>query len=89
MALLIDLVNQLKRSGTAIIFSSHNMKNVADVSDRLLMIVNGQRKLYGPIIQLQGQMARKKVYLEGPLTRLPPLTFRASNASTTNTRARC
>lgn len=49
VALLIDLVNQLKRSGTAIIFSSQNMKNVADVSDRLLMIVNGQRKLYGPI----------------------------------------
>lgn len=75
MALLIDLVNQLKRSGTAIIFSSHNMKNVADVSDRLLMIVNGQRKLYGPIIQLQGQMASKKVYLEGTFDQVAPTDF--------------
>ncbi|WP_396427491.1 ABC transporter ATP-binding protein [Limosilactobacillus fermentum] len=75
VALLIDLVNQLKRSGTAIIFSSHNMKNVADVSDRLLMIVNGQRKLYGPISQLQGQMTRKKVYLEGIFDQVAPTDF--------------
>ena len=47
--LLIETVKKLKVAGTAIIFSSHNMKNVAEVSDQLLMLVNGNQRLYGPI----------------------------------------
>ena len=45
--LLIETVKKLKAAGTAIIFSSHNMKNVAEVSDQLLMLVNGNQQLYG------------------------------------------
>ncbi|MPQ35529.1 ABC transporter ATP-binding protein [Limosilactobacillus fermentum] len=75
VSLLINLVNELKGEGVAIIFSSHNMKNVADVSDRLLMIVNGQRKLYGPISQLQSHFGRKKVYLEGLFDQVSPTEF--------------
>lgn len=75
IGLLIEVVNQLKQEGTAIIFSSHNMKNVSKVSDKLLMLVNGSRKLYGPISQIKSQFGKTKVYLEGVFNDLPLNTF--------------
>ncbi|MDO4455459.1 MAG: ATP-binding cassette domain-containing protein [Ligilactobacillus agilis] len=70
--LLINVIKELKQAGTAIIFSSHNMKNVSEVSDQLLMIVNGQQKLYGSINEIKGHFEKQKVYLEGVFSDLPP-----------------
>lgn len=63
--LLIETVKKLKAAGTAIIFSSHNMKNVAEVSDQLLMLVNGNQRLYGPIDEIRSRFGKTKIYLEG------------------------
>lgn len=63
--LLIKTVKKLKAAGTAIIFSSHNMKNVAEVSDQLLMLVNGNQRLYGPIDEIRSHFGKTKIYLEG------------------------
>ncbi|KRL72554.1 na abc transporter atpase component [Ligilactobacillus saerimneri DSM 16049] len=63
--LLIKVVLELKEQGTAIIFSSHNMKNVTAVSDKLLMLVNGRRRLYGSIAAIRNRYERKELYLEG------------------------
>ena len=63
--LLIETVKKLKKNGTAVIFSSHNMKNVAEVSDKILMIVNGKPRLYGPINEIRGRFGKTKIYLEG------------------------
>ena len=63
--LLIETVKKLKAAGTAIIFSSHNMKSVAEVSDQLLMLVNGNQRLYGPIDEIRSRLGKTKIYLEG------------------------
>lgn len=63
--LLVETVKKLKKNGTAVIFSSHNMKNVAEVSDKILMIVNGKPRLYGPINEVREKFGKTKIYLEG------------------------
>lgn len=65
IALLIKTIQNLKKEGAAIIFSSHNMKNVEAVSDKLMMLINGKRVLYGGIETIKQQFTRREVYLEG------------------------
>ena len=64
-----------KQDGVAVIFSSHNMNNVTAVSDKILMLVNGEQRLYGPINQIRSQFEKNKVYLEGIFDHLSPINF--------------
>lgn len=75
ISLLIKVVKQLKEEGTAVIFSSHNMNNVTEVSDKILMLVNGKQRLYGPINQIRSKFEKNKVYLEGIFDKLAPSDF--------------
>ena len=75
IGLLIKVVKQLKQDGVAVIFSSHNMNNVTAVSDKILMLVNGEQRLYGPINQIRSQFEKNKVYLEGIFDHLSPINF--------------
>ncbi|MBB1079643.1 ATP-binding cassette domain-containing protein [Limosilactobacillus sp. STM2_1] len=75
ISLLIKIVKQLKKEGTAVIFSSHNMNNVTEVSDKILMLVNGEQKLYGPVNQVRSKFEKNKVYLEGIFNTLSPSNF--------------
>ena len=75
ISLLIKVVKQLKKEGAAVIFSSHNMNNVTEVSDKILMLVNGEQKLYGPINQIRSKFAKNKVYLEGIFNEMQPTDF--------------
>lgn len=75
ISLLIKIVKQLKKEGTAVIFSSHNMNNVTEVSDKILMLVNGEQKLYGPMNQIRSKFEKDKVYLEGIFNNLQPTDF--------------
>lgn len=63
--ILLDVVTELKNKNISVIFSSHNMQNVEKVSDKVLMLVNGQRKLYGNINNVKSNFLSKKVYVEG------------------------
>ncbi|MEO5290824.1 ATP-binding cassette domain-containing protein [Limosilactobacillus sp. WILCCON 0050] len=65
IGLLIEIVKKLRQEGAAVIFSSHNMKNVSEVSDKILMLVDGKQRLYGPINEIRAAFGRNKVYLEG------------------------
>lgn len=75
ISLLIKVVNQLKEAGTAVIFSSHNMNNVTEVSDKVLMLVDGEQKIYGPINQIRSKFEKNKIYLEGIFNTLSPSDF--------------
>lgn len=63
-----DLLKQgildLKAKGSCIIFSSHNMSNVEDICDNLIMIHNGKTVLYGPVSEVRENFGRTKLYLE-------------------------
>ncbi|MCR1878875.1 ABC transporter ATP-binding protein [Limosilactobacillus reuteri] len=75
ISLLIKVVKQLKEAGTAVIFSSHNMNNVTEVSDKVLMLVDGEQKIYGPINQIRSKFEKNKIYLEGIFNTLSSSDF--------------
>lgn len=62
---LIAAIMELKKRGTTIIFSSHNMQNVEQVSDKVLMLVNGINKLDGSVNKIKDSFPKNRVYLEG------------------------
>lgn len=64
--LLEDGIRLLKDNGSAIIFSSHDMSNVEEVSDHLVMLRNGEMVLNGKVGEIRQQFGRTKVYLEQP-----------------------
>lgn len=54
----------LKKKGSTILFSSHNMSNVEDICDRLLMIHEGKRVLYGTVDEVRESFGRTRIYIE-------------------------
>lgn len=71
-----DLILQMKARGTAIIMSTHQMNQVEEMADRLLMINRGKQALYGPVAEVRRQHALHAVVVEGQgdWTALPGVT---------------
>ncbi|MFT8871552.1 MAG: ABC transporter ATP-binding protein [Sporolactobacillus sp.] len=65
--LLKDGILQMKQEGACIIFSSHNMENVEQISDRLVMLRSGQTVLSGTVSEVRESFGRTRLYLESPL----------------------
>ncbi len=59
-------IRRLQAAGTAIIFSSHDMSNVAELSDRVLMLRDGETALSGTVAEIQAQYGRTRILLEKP-----------------------
>lgn len=59
---------EMKRQGSAIIFSSHDMSNVAAISDHLVMLRGGQVVLNGEIAAIRNHFGRTKLFLQSRLT---------------------
>lgn len=55
---------ELKEKGSAIIFSSHNMNNVEEICDSLVMIHHGKQLLYGGVQEVRESFGRTQLYLE-------------------------
>lgn len=62
--LLMQGILDLKAKGSSIIFSSHNMNNVEELCDKLVMIHNGKQVLYGTVSQVRESFGRTKLFLE-------------------------
>lgn len=63
--LIKDLLQHLRQQGTAIIMSTHQMNQVEEMADRMLMISRGQRKLYGKVDDIRKQYAQHAIIVEG------------------------
>ncbi len=59
------LINEMKANGTAIVMSTHQMHQVEEMADRLLMINKGHQALYGPVDAVRNDFALHAVVLEG------------------------
>ncbi|MBZ0299617.1 MAG: ATP-binding cassette domain-containing protein [Anaerolineae bacterium] len=59
------LLTDLRSRGCAIIMSTHQMQQVEEMADRLLMISNGQQKLYGSVQDIREQFALHAIIVEG------------------------
>ena len=62
--LLQNGIVELKAKGSSIIFSSHNMNNVEAKCDKLLMIHNGDKVLYGGVHEVRESFGRTRLFIE-------------------------
>lgn len=71
--MLKKLVVELKNQGKAVILSTHQMNQVEELCDRILMIDNGRAVLYGNLKEIKSQYKDGSVILdfEGKLGQLP------------------
>jgi ABC-2 type transport system ATP-binding protein len=67
-SLLSEEIVAAKKRGAGIIFSSHNMSGVEQLSDELLMLKNGRTVLSGDITTIRNSFGRTEVYLESDLS---------------------
>lgn len=66
--LLKDGIIELKKNGSCVIFSSHNMDNVEKICDHLIMLKSGEMVLDGQVHEIRESFGRTKVFLESPLS---------------------
>lgn len=62
--LLMQGITDLKEKGSCIIFSSHNMNNVEEICDKLVMIHNGDQLLYGTVDEVRESFGRTRIFIE-------------------------
>lgn len=60
-----DLIVDMRNQGTAVVMSTHQMHQVEEMADRLLMISRGRQALYGPVEDVRRQHAIHGIIVEG------------------------
>lgn len=65
--LLKEGILDLKKNGSCVIFSSHNMENVEKICDHLIMVKNGQVVLDGKVSEIRQSFGRTKLFIESEL----------------------
>lgn len=61
-----DLLGELHQSGTTIMMSTHQMHQVEELCERILLINHGQRVLYGPLDEIRHQYSGHAVLVRSP-----------------------
>jgi ABC-2 type transport system ATP-binding protein len=71
--LMKKMVLELKEKGKAVMLSTHQMNQVEELCDRVLMINNGQAVLYGDLAEVKSKYRSNSVLLEykGELGQIP------------------
>ena len=62
--MLKDLIRELSRRGKTIILSTHQMNEVEELCDRILMINKGKAVLYGELSEIRGRFRNNSIFLE-------------------------
>ncbi|MBI5669494.1 MAG: ATP-binding cassette domain-containing protein [Chloroflexi bacterium] len=62
---LKDLLLEFRQKGGTVVMSTHQMWQVEEMADRLLMIHQGQQKLYGAVDAIRQQYALHAIVVEG------------------------
>ncbi|HJF19414.1 MAG TPA: ABC transporter ATP-binding protein [Enterococcus columbae] len=60
-----NAIIQLRQANACVIFSSHNMDNVEQICDQLIMLKNGKTVLKGNVQEIRESFGRSRLYLEG------------------------
>lgn len=63
---LMQGIKELKAKGSCIIFSSHNMNNVEEMCDHLVMIHHGNQVLSGTVDEVKESFGRTRLFIETP-----------------------
>jgi len=59
--LLVDILLDLKKKGSTIVFITHQMEEVEKIADRLLMIKDGKRDLYGNVTDIKAGFGEDRI----------------------------
>jgi len=59
--LLIDIVEDLREKGTAVIYITHLMEEVERLADRLLILKDGEAHAYGTVAQVKSKYHSKSI----------------------------
>lgn len=59
--LLIDIVDEFRKNGAAIIFITHLMEEVERLADRALIIKDGEKKAYGSMAELKAEFGMETI----------------------------
>lgn len=60
-----DLLEDFSRQGGAIVMSTHQMNQIEEMADRMLMISHGEQKLYGEVDKIRREFALHAIIVEG------------------------
>jgi ABC-2 type transport system ATP-binding protein len=79
-----SLLEDFRSKGGAIVMSTHQMNQVEEMADRMLMISRGERKLYGDVDEIRKEYALHAIVVEGQgqwdalpgVTRVEPINNR-------------
>jgi ABC-2 type transport system ATP-binding protein len=79
--LMINNVHDLKNQGKAVILSTHQMNQVEELCDRILMINKGKAVLYGDLAEIKSRYQNNAVLLniKGEPGEIPGVTERRSH----------
>ena len=79
--LIKELILELKGRGKAIILSTHRMNEVEELCDRVLMIHEGRRVLYGKLVEIKKKYRNNSIFVEfdGNLDGLKGISRRKDN----------
>ncbi len=83
--LLKEMLADLRNQGKAVILSTHQMNQVEELCDRILMINNGQNVLYGDLDEIKARYRGNALLLdvEGELGEIPGVTGKRVHKSYT------
>ncbi len=62
--LLMQILLDLNKKGTTVVFITHQMEEVEEIADRLVMIKNGHRVLYGSVNEVRESFGRSAIHVE-------------------------
>lgn len=62
--LFMDVIVDLKKQGTSIIFSSHRMEHVEMFCEKLVVLVHGKSVLAGELKQIKKEYRKKNIHIE-------------------------
>jgi len=62
-ALLLEILMELNKQGSTIIFSTHQMEEVEKIANRLVMIKDGKRVLYGTVNQVKKEFGKNLIFI--------------------------
>lgn len=65
VSLFVDMINELKKNGTSIIFSSHRMEHVEMFCENLVILVHGKAVLQGNLKEIKKQYQKKNIHIIG------------------------
>jgi ABC-2 type transport system ATP-binding protein len=63
--LIRDMLYQMSGEGVTIVMSTHQMHQIEEMADRLVMIDHGRRVLYGGVDEVRQRFAKNAIVVEG------------------------